>query len=54
MSEHPRNQGLYVYVAGLIVVIVIVVSTFTIWQSTDTSGTNALATDPQSTMPPAH
>lgn len=49
----PRNLMAVVYLAVLAVVLVIVAGASVIWMSTDNSGTNFLASDPQSTSPPS-
>jgi hypothetical protein len=49
----PRNRQLIAYVAVLIAAAFIIAGASAIWLSTDNSGTNSLATDPQSTSPPA-
>jgi hypothetical protein len=48
----PRTRPLLVYVAVLLAAALIIAGASAIWMSTDNSGTNSLATDPQSTSPP--
>jgi hypothetical protein len=50
-ARRPSRLG-YAYLAVLLAALVIVAGAYTIWLTTDTSGTNMLATDPQSTSPP--
>lgn len=50
-SRPSRALSIYLGVLGL--VFLIIAGASIIWRSTDNSGTNMLATDPQSTSPPA-
>jgi uncharacterized membrane protein YhhN len=53
-DRYPTShRPVYVYVAVLLVAMVIIAGASAIWLSTDNSGTNFLATDPQSTSPPS-
>ena len=48
----PRTRQILAYVAVLLAAAFIIGAS-AIWLSTDNSGTNSLATDPQSTSPPS-
>ena len=52
-SSSSGRTPVFVYLAVLLITILIVAGGSTIWLSTDTSGTNVLASDPQSVTPPA-
>ena len=52
-SPSTGRTPVFVYLAVLLVAILIVAGGSTIWLSTDNSGTNVLASDPQAITPPA-
>jgi hypothetical protein len=52
-SPSTGRTPVFVYLAILLVAILIIAGGSTIWLSTDTSGTNVLASDPQAITPPA-
>ena len=52
-TQNPSTRPLAVYLILLGIVLLLMVGAYAIWAATDNAGTNVLATDPQSTSPPA-
>jgi hypothetical protein len=57
LNDHRRSsptvRSVSIYLAVLGFVLLIIASASVIWTSTDNSGTNFLASDPESTSPPS-